>query len=206
MTATGRYAAPDNSFTRSAATAAVKGAALIVVAIVIGVLLLLVGFDSGDTTATIDDGPDESATATEPEETTTTVTTGDLYPTVTAETTSTTTTTAPVVVDPPNEVKVAVLNGRGESGLAGRRSDQLKTAGYVTTAANANTSDKEVSLVYYMPGYADEAALVAVALNGSPSLVAEAPPDPLALVAESYREATTDYHIYVVLGSDETLG
>lgn len=206
MTATGRYAAPDNSFTRSAATAAVKGAALIVVAIIIGVLLLLVGFDSGDSITTADNGSDQGATSTEPGETTTTVATDDPYPIVTVETTSTTTTTAPVVVDPPNEVKVAVLNGRGESGLAGRRSDHLKTEGYVTTAANANTSDKESSWVYYIPGYEDEAELVAVALNGSPSVVLEAPPDPLALVAESYREATTDYHIYVVLGSDEVLG
>ena len=103
-------------------------------------------------------------------------------------------------------MKVAVLNGRGEAGLAGSRSGHLTTAGYVSIAANADTSDKEFSRVYYTPGYADEAELVAVALNGSPSVIEMAPADPLTLVGEDHREAATDYHIYVVLGADAVLG
>ena len=205
MTSPGRYAASDNSFTRSTATAAARGGALIVIAIVIGVLLLWQGFDGADTSATND-----SDTAQTPEE----VDQGQQTPTTTPpdtsgvsdETTSTTTTTVPVVIDPPNSVKVAVLNGRGVSGLAGSRSNHLKTAGYVSIAANADTSDKELSRVYYTPGYEDEAELVAVALNGSPSVIEAAPADPLTLVAETYREATADYHIYVVLGADAVLG
>ncbi len=204
MTSPGRYAASDNSFTRSTATAAARGGILIVIAIVIGVLLLWQGFDGDDTVATGDDDTDETADDGDEEETPTT--TARETEDVPDETTSTTTTAAPVVVDPPNSVKVAVLNGRGETGLAGSRSDHLKTAGYVSIAANADTSDKEFSRVYYTPGYADEAELVAVALNGSPSVIEAAPADPLTLVSETYREATTDYHIYVVLGADAVLG
>ena len=206
MTSPGRYAASDNSFTRSTATAAARGGALIVIAIVIGVLLLWQGFDGADTTDTDDsDIPQTDGEGDQGQQTPTTAA-PERTDDVSDETTSTTTTTVPVVIDPPNSVKVAVLNGRGVSGLAGSRSNHLKTAGYVSIAANADTSDKELSRVYYTPGYEDEAELVAVALNGSPSVIEAAPADPLTLVAETYREATADYHIYVVLGADAVLG
>ena len=202
MTALGRYAASDNSFTKSTATAAARGGVLIVIAIVIGVLLLWQGFDGGDPITTEEEDPDGTDDEMETEDTTPEETVAVDTP----DTTSTTTTAAPIVVDPPNSVKVAVLNGRGEAGLAGSRSGHLTTAGYVSIAANADTSDKEFSRVYYTPGYADEAELVAVALNGSPSVIERAPADPLTLVSEADREATTDYHIYVVLGADAVLG
>ena len=202
MTAPGRYAASDNSFTKSTATAAARGGVLIVIAIVIGVLLLWQGFDGGDPSTTEEDDSEETADDMDTEDTTPEETVAVDTP----DTTSTTTTAAPIVVDPPNSVKVAVLNGRGEAGLAGSRSGHLTTAGYVSISANADTSDKEFSRVYYTPGYADEAELVAVALNGSPSVVEMAPADPLTLVSESFREAATDYHIYVVLGADAVLG
>ena len=206
MTAPGRYAASDNSFTKSTATAAARGGVLIVIAIVIGVLLLWQGFDGGDPT-TAEDDSEETADDMETEDTTPKETAGDDADDTPGDgTTSTTTTAAPIVVDPPNSVKVAVLNGRGEAGLAGSRSGHLTTAGYVSIAANADTSDKEFSRVYYTPGYADEAELVAVALNGSPSVIERAPADPLTLVSEANREAATDYHIYVVLGADAVLG
>ena len=202
MTAPGRYAASDNSFTKSTATAAARGGVLIVIAIVIGVLLLWQGFDGGDPSPTVEDDSEETADDMDTEDTTPEETVAVDTP----DTTSTTTTAAPIVVDPPNSVKVAVLNGRGEAGLAGSRSGHLTTAGYVSIAANADTSDKEFSWVYYTPGYADEAELVAVALNGSPSVIEMAPADPLTLVGEAHREAATDYHIYVVLGADAVLG
>ena len=205
MTAPGRYAASDNSFTKSTATAAARGGVLIVIAIVIGVLLLWQGFDGGDP-PTEEDDSEETADDMEEEETPPITSSDDPDEGDTGVTTSTTTTPALIVVDPPNSVKVAVLNGRGEAGLAGSRSGHLTTAGYVSIAANADTSDKEFSRVYYTPGYADEAELVAVALNGSPSLIEMAPADPLTLVSESFREAATDYHIYVVLGADAVLG
>ena len=207
MTAPGRYAASDNSFTTSTATAATRGAILVAIAIVIGVLLLLQGFDGGEATVTPPDDGDESGDDIETEETTPEHTTGGgPDPISTEDTTPTTTEAIPIVVDPPNSVKVAVLNGRGETGLAGTRSDHLKTAGYVSIAANAVSNDQESSRVLYTPGYSDEAELVAVALNGLPSFIERAPADPLSLVAESYREAATGYHIYVVLGEDGILG
>ncbi len=207
MTAPGRYAASDNSFTKSTATAAARGGVLIVIAIVIGVLLLWQGFDGGDPITSEEEDPEETADDMETEDTTPVETDGDDADDTPGDgTTSTTSTAAPIVVDPPNSVKVAVLNGRNETGLAGSRSGHLTTAGYVSIAANADTSDKEFSRVYYTPGYADEAELVAVALNGSPSVIEMAPADPLTLVSEANREAATDYHIYVVLGADAVLG
>ena len=206
MTAPGRYAASDNSFTRSTATAAARGGILIVIAIIIGVLLLWQGFDGDDPVATNGDDSEETPGDDSEDEPPTTTASDTSDEPVTEETPPTTAAPAPIVVDPPNSVKVAVLNGRGEAGLAGTRSDHLKTAGYVSIAANADTSDKEFSRVYYTPGYADEAELVAVALNGSPSVIEMAPADPLTLVAESHREDATDYHIYVVLGADTVLG
>ncbi|MYA75893.1 MAG: LytR family transcriptional regulator [Acidimicrobiaceae bacterium] len=204
MTAPGRYAASDNSFTKSTATAAARGGILIVIAIVIGVLLLWQGFDSDEPITTVEDETDETGDDAEEEEATPT-TAGDDPEEVDTPTTAAPTTAAPVVVDPPNSVKVAVLNGRGEPGLAGARKDHLTTAGYVAEGFNADTFDKEFSRVYYTPGYEDEAELVAVALNGSPSVVERVPTDPLTLVADSNPSAA-DFNIYVVLGADAVLG
>lgn len=206
MTSPGRYAASDNSFTKSTATAAARGGILIAIAVVIGVLLLWQGYDGDDSAATTDPDTDTDEDTSEDEATPPTTTDEDTSDDEMPQTTSTTTTAAPLVVDPPNLVKVAVLNGRGQTGLAGSRSGHLMTAGYVAVAANADANDKEFSRVYYTPGYLDEARLVAVALNGSPSVVEAAPADPLTLVAENYHESTTDYHIYVVLGADGVLG
>ncbi len=216
MTAPGRYAASDNSFTKSTATAAARGGGLIALAIVIGVLLLWQGYDGDDSVGTAADDSDETTdetsdeTSDEADETSDEADERDTSNTNGGDdadgTANEITPAAPVVPDSPNSVKVAVLNGRGETGLAGSRSDHLKTAGYVSIAANADTSDKEFSRVYYIPGYADEAELVAVALNGSPTVTEMAPADPLTLVSEPHREEATDYHIYVVLGADAVLG
>jgi len=204
MTAPGRYAASDNSFTKSAATAVVRGLILIFIAIVIGVLLLWQGYDSSEPITTATDDSDETADDAEDQQETTT-TAGEDTAEADATTTTPPTTAAPVVVDPPNSVKVAVLNGRGEPGLAGSRKDHLTTAGYVAEGFNANTFDKEFSRVYYTPGYEDEAELVAVALNGSPTVIERAPVDPLTLVADANPNAA-DFNIYVVLGADAVLG
>ncbi|MDE0066440.1 MAG: LytR C-terminal domain-containing protein [Acidimicrobiaceae bacterium] len=204
MTAPGRYAASDNSFTKSMATAAARGGILIAIAIVIGVLLLWQGFDSDEPITTATDDSDETADDAVEQETTST-TTREASDEGDVGTTTAPTTAAPVVVDPPNSVKVAVLNGRGEPGLAGSRKDHLTTAGYVAEGFNADTFDKEFSRVYYTPGYEDEAELVAVALNGSPSVIERAPTDPLTLVAEGNPNAA-EFNIYVVLGADAVLG
>ena len=203
MTAPGRYAASDNSFTKSTATAAARGGILIAIAIVIGVLLLWQGFDSDEPITTATDDPEETADEPEEEETNSASNNGSEEGVTT--TTTTTTTAPPVVVDPPNSVKVAVLNGRGEPGLAGSRKDHLTTAGYVAEGFNADTFEKQFSRVYYTPGYEDEAELVAVALNGSPAVIEMAPTDPLTLVADSNPNAA-DFNIYVVLGADGVLG
>lgn len=222
MTAPGRYAANDGSFARSAGGAAARGGVLIAIAIVIGVLLLSQGFDGGEQTAAIPpdvedagaNGDGGTSGTEEPDETDETPDEGEEPSDETSgeeggtqgEDPSTEPTVEPVAVDPPESVKVAVLNGRGEPGLGKARSDALIAAGYVAIGVNAATFDNELSRVYYTPGYEDEAKAVATALNGGSSTLDEAPADPLALVAEDGRESVSDFHIFVLLGADEALG
>ena len=224
MTAPGRYAANDSSFARSAGGAAARGGVLIAIAVLIGLVLLWQGFDGGNESAAVppdveagadgnggtatDDGTadngeetaengDETGNGDEADNGDEPI---DDVGTVPEDTTS------PVAVDPPESVKVAVLNGRGEAGLGTARAEVLAAAGYVAVGANGASFENELSRVYYTLGYEDEAKVVAEALNGGSSVLDEAPADPLALVAESFREAVTDFDIYVMLGTDEVLG
>ena len=204
MNAPGRYAASDNSFAKSTAVAATRGAVLIAIAVVVGVLLLWQGFDNGD--PIVSNGPGDSTTTLPVGSDTTTTTTASNQSEPPPETSTTTTTTAASTPDPPNTVKVAVLNGRGERGLAGQRADVLKAQNYVTVAADADSFDKQDSVVYYTAGYQDEAIQVAVALNGAPSVVEMAPANPVTLAKEAHRTSIADYNVYVVLGADLVLG
>lgn len=188
MTSPGRYVASDGSFARSASGAAARGGILIAIAVVIGVLLLWQGFDGGEPTAATDGGDDAGDDGVDGGDDAG----DDGGPTV--------------VVDPPETVKVAVANGRGEPGLGTGRAEVLTTAGYVAVGVNAATFDNELSRVYYTAGYEDEAKQVADVLGGGASVLDMAPADPLSLVSESFREAVTDFHIYVVVGADGVLG
>ncbi len=204
MNAPGRYAASDNSFAKSTAVAATRGAVLIVIAVVVGVLLLWQGFDNND--RIVADDQDNTTTTLSSNSDTTTTTVAPNPSETPSDNITTTTTEAVSTPDPPNTVKVAVLNGRGERGLAGQRADVLKAQNYVTVAADADSFDKQDSVVYYTPGYEDEARQVAVALNGAPSVIEMAPANPVTLAKESHRTSIADYNIYVVLGADLVLG
>ena len=215
MTSPGRYATSDGSFARSASGAAARGGVLIAVAVVIGVVLLRQGFDGGDAQAVIpiDDGNDGSQGG--PGD----VENGDVEGdpdgdvengdeeggTRTGDDQPADPPVGDVAVDPPSSVKVAVANGIGEPGLGSGRSDVLLTAGYVSKGVNAAKFDHELSRVYYLPGYEDEAKAVAVVLGGGSSVLDAAPPEPLSLVAESFREAVQDFDIFVILGADGAL-
>lgn len=219
MTSPGRYASSDGSFARSAGGAAARGGILIAIAIVIGVLLLWQGFDGGEPTAAVGDGDDAGADGNGgtsgddgsddgsgddgsddgSDDGTGDDGTGD-------DGTGDDGGTPGVVVDPPESVKVAVANGRGEPGLGSSRAEALTTVGYVAVPVNAASFDNELSRVYYTAGYEDEAKQVADVLGGGASVLDAAPADPLALVAESSREQVADFHIFVVLGSDQVLG
>ena len=190
MTSPGRYAASDGSFAKSAGSAAARGGILIAIAVVIGFVLLWQGFDGGDSEAAVGDPG----------------TTDSPDPTDSTDPTDTTGTTdsVPAELDDPSTVKVAVLNGTGETGLAGTRGEVLGALGYVWTAGNAAGSPVAASTVYFVTGFADEAEVVAEALSGTSTLLDIAPEDPATLEDGTAGEAGAA-HIIVVLGTDNAL-
>ena len=214
MTSPGRYAASDGSFAKSAGSAAARGGILIAIAVVIGFVLLWQGFDGGDSEAAVGDpGTTDSPDPTDSTDPTdTTGTTDSTDPTGTTGTTDSTdptdttgtTDSVPAELDDPSTVKVAVLNGTGETGLAGTRGEVLGALGYVWTAGNAAGSPVAASTVYFVTGFADEAEVVAEALSGTSTLLDIAPEDPATLEDGTAGEAGAA-HIIVVLGTDNAL-
>jgi hypothetical protein len=218
MTAPGRYAASDGSFAKSAGSAAARGGILIAIAIVIGFALLAWGFDGGDDDAAagggstqddqIDPGDDGDG------DTTTTVPDDGAGDNGDGDTTDDgagdngdgdTTTTTPVELDDPSSIRVAVLNGTDVGGLAGLRRDTLVALNYVATAGNAaGRPDITDSKVYFVTGFADEAAVVAEALSG-PASVLELAPDDLASLEDGELAEAASADIIVVLGTDDAL-
>jgi hypothetical protein len=130
---------------------------LIIVAVVLGIALLANGFgDNGDT----DDGRGPVG----PGETT-------------VEETTTTSEPAPPATHAPAQVKVWVLNASGQQGVAGDNTAKLIAAGFATNAA-ANAPDTPVSVVYHVPEYEGDAAVVATTLGLVPTAVAPMPSPP----------------------------
>ncbi len=87
------------------------------------------------------------------------------------------TTTTPVSV-PPSKVKTVVANGTSVNGAAGRVGATLHAAGYDVLATTNASSKASSSQVYYVPGYAEEAGLVATRLGLSPNTVQSLPSPP----------------------------
>ena len=114
----GMHARGDRSFGRSAGTQTLKGAGLLAIAVIIGIVLLHTAPANITTVSAVVDLPadDEGAEALDHDATT-----------VTQAPLSTTTTAPPT--HPPAQVKVAVANGSGVPGLAGRLRVQLNSAG-----------------------------------------------------------------------------
>ncbi len=148
-----------------------RAVVLLVVAVVAGVLLL--GVASRPTVVA---------------STTTTTTT------VPTHTSSTTTTTTSVVK---SGVTVQVANGSSVSGVAGDLTDDLKSLGWNTLAAENTTNGQTLptTTVYYAAGMEAAAAEIASALQLKPSAV-----QPLTTSAPVASTAGTD--VLVVVGSD----
>lgn len=177
---------------------------LVVAAIAVGAFLLARGFDGADeTTASTDNGAGETSTdaeggedAEDPEAVESTTTT----------TTTTTTTAPPVVTHPPGEVKVAVANGTGDRGRAGRTAGTLNASGYVTAAKNTQQDRVGESVIYYRPGYGDDAKAVASALGAPPDRLTPAPATIMTLIRnpETPQDLET-FNIFVVIGTDNAI-
>lgn len=156
-----------------------RGAILVVGAIVVGLVLLRHGLD---TTTTVSSAPTH---------TTTTVaglaTGGD-----------TTTTTAAGALRPPAQVPTIVLNGSGVKGAAKKYSDALATYAYDLTnptGGNATaTTPIPTTQVLYGPGFAREAAAVALAIG--------APPSSVAALGTTLPGTTNGASVVVVIGTD----
>lgn len=219
MTTHGRYAASDSSFAQSTGNAATKGLALIAIAVVIGFLLLWQGGVGGDSSAEVtatddasnddsdnddsdnddadnDDAADDGSGDDSGDDAAVDDGSGD-DTTDTTDTTPVTPTTRPL-----GEVKVAVANGVGVSGLAGQQSQLLITAGFTSIGVNA-AANTELSAVFYVEGYALEAEAVAAELGATGAVLRPAS-DPAALVADPTQ--VEGFHIFVVLGADRVLG
>ena len=174
---------------------------LVIVAVALGAFLLARGFDGAD---------DESASPSDPDATSESSSgdndsedTEDDGTTSTTSTTSTTTTAPPVVTHLPGEVKVAVMNGTGERGRAGRTADSLNAAGFVTAAKNTEQDRVERSVVYYKDGYGDDAKSVASVLGAPADIITPAPGAILTLIRNPETpENLGDFNVFVVVGSD----
>ncbi len=182
-----------------------RGVLLTALAVIFGIFLLaraLDGTDAGetqtsDTAAASEDDTSSDSDADQADG----AETGTEAPVESSTTTSSTTTAPPpLVTHRPGEVKVAAVNGTGESGLAGAAADLLTPRGFVTAAKNAASVPVESSAVYYLPTYQDDAKVVATAVNAPADLLTLAPTNMLTLVANS--EDVADFHIFVVLGTD----
>lgn len=119
--------------------------------------------------------------------------------------THTRTVTAPATAAAPSgtasraTISVAILNGSGERGLAGRRADEARAIGYTKVAQGNTPSRESADRVLYRAGAQAEARQVATDL-GLPTTVQPAAGDPAAAAA-----ASTD-RVIVVLGPSGASG
>jgi hypothetical protein len=143
-------------------TRGARGAVVIALAVIAGVVLLQV-VDKGNT------GPVGDQSARAAVTTTTTAKSGTSTPSTTAA--------AAQAVRPPSQIVVEVLNGSGQSGVAGALTTQLKAKGYQTVDAK-DTTKRTGTVVYYRAGYEREAAALAALLPGGPQLAPMPTPPP----------------------------
>lgn len=130
------------------------------------------------------DPPPESSSATAPPASSTSP----------PDTTPTTTTVAsPPPPRPVEEVSVVVANGGGANGLAGDVRDDLRTRGYVEVSATNADRRFAASVVYFAPGFEQEAARLARDLG---IVTVEAAP------AEPVTENDATAEVVIVLGGD----
>lgn len=203
---------------------AARGAMLIAVALVIGLLLMWRALDdppsaistadpgtdgteqvdAADTDATADPGADagvveDGATAVTPDDQTATdATPTETIPEVVDETTD------PVesVLRPANEVTVLVANGTGAPGVAGATRDQLTADGYTGLVSNAPTTAEAV--IFYRPGFDQNALQIAMILGAPPDIVIPVPADgTVAVDPDAITDGRLDdAHVIVIIGAD----
>lgn len=164
----GQHASDDNSFSRSASGAMLRGVALIAVAVILGIFLLQ-ATDSPDP-QTLGDGDNGAGVG---DEVTTTIADED------EEELPLTPTTEPP--PDPSTITVLVANGASVAGLAGNVTGIVTDAGFETAAPTNVTPGEEVeeSIVYYTPGFEEAAQMVAATFDPVPEVAALTDPPPV---------------------------
>lgn len=190
---------------QSGGGSAVRAIVLVVLAVAAGVFLLARGFDGADDAGTnVSTAPSEPDSGGDDDDGGEDAENGGTTSTTSSSTTSTT--VPPVVTHPAGEVKVAVMNGTGERGRAGRTAESLNAAGHVTAAKNTEQSRVERSAIYYKAGYGDDAKAVASVLGAPPNIIAPAPQTIMSLIRNPETpQDLEDFHIFVVVGTDDVI-
>ena len=156
----GRHASSDNSYSRSASGAVLRGGLLLLVAVAVAVFLLQ-SADSGKKTTNTSATTDTTAAAG-----TDTTVAGGVTPIVT-------TTTA--VRRAPNLVKVLIVNGSGKNRAASRVKAFLNSSGYDFQVPRDAKATNLADGVFYKPGFDGEAVSIAAILGLTPDKVIPLP-------------------------------
>jgi hypothetical protein len=155
--------------------------------------------------------PSDQSTATTTVDTTTTIATTTTPPTTTEPTTTSaadapTTTTAATTTQqsttavsgplPRDQVALVIANGDGRFRLASITADRLSPLGYVINLSDALKPVDE-TIIYYRPGFDDEAAIVAKDILVPGAVITAFPTDASQAITNS-----DDGDVIIVLGPD----
>ena len=134
-----------------------------------------------------------AAVATTSNEVTTTSTTE--APTTTEAATNTTTTIAGPL--PRDQVRLVLANGDGRFRLASITADRIRPLGYVIDLGDPLKS-VSATIIYYRPGFDDEAGIVAKDISVPGAIIAALPTNS----AQAITNADDQHDVIVVLGPD----
>jgi hypothetical protein len=113
-----------------------------------------------------------------------------------------TTTTSSTPLRAPQDIKVLVANGTSTNGLASTVKSKLQGEGYQTLTSTNSSEQVTATILYYRPGYQNEAAALAEFLTLSPTAVQAMP----AQAPVSNPAAVDGANIIVVAGPDVAQG
>jgi hypothetical protein len=140
----------------------------------------------------------EAATTTTAEATTTTVVaeTTTVAPSTTEVPTTTAQPTTTVIAGPlpRDQVRLVIANGDGRFRLASITADRMRPLGYIVNVGDIPTL-VDATIIYYRPGFDDEAAIVAVDDEVPDAILAPLPDKPVT-------NADSQGDVILVLGPD----
>jgi len=140
----------------------------------------------------------EAATTTTAEATTTTVVaeTTTVAPSTTEVPTTTAQPTTTVIAGPlpRDQVRLVIANGDGRFRLASITADRMRPLGYIVNVGDIPTL-VDATIIYYRPGFGDEAAIVAVDDEVPDAILAPLPDKPVT-------NADSQGDVILVLGPD----